>query len=32
LRLSDGKGEGTMVRFPNSIDYGRIEIEQNELA
>lgn len=24
--------EGTLDRFPNSIDYGRIEIEQNELA
>jgi DNA invertase Pin-like site-specific DNA recombinase len=25
-------GEGTLDRFPNSIDFGRIEIEQNELA
>jgi DNA invertase Pin-like site-specific DNA recombinase len=25
-------GEGTMNRFPNSIDYGRVTIEQNELA
>jgi DNA invertase Pin-like site-specific DNA recombinase len=26
--ISDGK----MVRFPNGVDYGRIEIEQNEIA
>jgi hypothetical protein len=25
-------GEGTLARFPNSIDFGRIEIEQNEIA
>jgi site-specific DNA recombinase len=25
-------GEGAMVRYPSSIDYGRIEIEENELA
>jgi hypothetical protein len=26
--ISDGK----TVRFPNGVDYGRIEIEQNEIA
>jgi len=25
-------GEGTLDRFPNTIDFGRIEIEQNEIA
>jgi len=25
-------GEGTMNRYPASIDYGRVEIEENELA
>lgn len=25
-------GEGTMNRYPSTIDFGRIEIEQNELA
>jgi DNA invertase Pin-like site-specific DNA recombinase len=25
-------GEGTMNRYPSAIDYGRIEIEENELA
>jgi hypothetical protein len=25
-------GAGTMSRYPSSIDYGRIEIEENELA
>ncbi|MDQ2813482.1 MAG: recombinase family protein [Actinomycetota bacterium] len=25
-------GEGTMSRYPSSIDYGRIEIEQNDLG
>ena len=25
-------GDGKMVRFPNGVDYGRIEIEQNEIA
>jgi site-specific DNA recombinase len=25
-------GEGTMNRYPSTIDYGRIEIEQNEIA
>src|SRR5262249_20381150 len=25
-------GEGTMNRYPSTIDYGRIDIEQNELA
>jgi hypothetical protein len=25
-------GEGTMSRFPGTIDFGRIEIEQNEIA
>ncbi len=25
-------GPGTRDRFPNSVDYGRVEIEQNELG
>jgi hypothetical protein len=25
-------GEGTMNRYPSTIDFGRIEIEQNEIA
>jgi hypothetical protein len=25
-------GEGTQNRYPSTIDFGRIEIEQNEIA
>jgi hypothetical protein len=25
-------GDGTMNRYPSTIDFGRIEIEQNEIA